>query len=168
MVKATPPDASRRFVLYPVPTGTYDLVVTASGRVTAVMTGVPVITTAYTFVNSETVPIAPAAAASAARSVTGVVNPASATVRVMQTLTGGPRIEVAWAPVDALNGSFGVTLPVSAPAKTIYTPNPTVLNFTADAAIAGRYQVEASSAGVVKSQDIDTNAVVPPLSFVFP
>lgn len=167
-VKATPPDATGRFVLYPVPAGTYDLVVTATGRVTAVMTGVPVVTTAYTYVNSETVPIAPAAAASAARSVTGTVNPATATVRALQTLTGGTRIEAAWAPVDALNGAFGFSLPVDPPVKTAYTLNPTVLNWTADTAVAGRYTVEANSAGVLKPLDINTSAVVPPLSFVFP
>ena len=74
-VKATPPDATGRFVLYPVPPGTYDLVVTAPGRVTAVMTGVPVLTTAYTYVNSAAVPIAPApaTAASTPRAVTGTV-----------------------------------------------------------------------------------------------
>ena len=167
-VKATPPDATGRFVLYPVPAGTYDLVVTATGRVTAVMTGVPVVTTAYTYVNRETLPIAPAAAASAARSVIGAVNPATATVRALQTLTGGTRIEVAWAPVDALSGAFSFALPVDAPAKTVYTLNPTVLNWTVDAAASGRYTVEANSASVLKTQDINATAAVPTLSFVFP
>lgn len=168
-VKATPPDpATGQFVLYPVPVGTYDLVVSSSGRVTAVMTGVPVVTTAYTYVNSASVPIAPAAAASAARAVTGTVAPATASARALQTLTGGTVIEAAYAPVDALSGAFSFLLPIDAPVKTAYVPNPTALNFTADTAVAGLYTVEANAAGVLKIQVIDTKAAVAPLSFSFP
>lgn len=172
-VKATPPDASGRFVLYPVPAGNYDLVVTASGRATAVMTGVPVVSTAATFVNSASVPIAPALAASALaasapRAVTGTVNPATAAVRALQAYAGGTLVEVAWAPVDALTGAFAFSLPVDALVKTAYAPNPVALNFSADAQAPGKYGIEANSAGVVQTQQIDANAVVPPLSFVFP
>jgi hypothetical protein len=164
-VKATVPDATGQFVLYPVPAGTYDLVVAASGHVTAVMTGVPVVTTAYTHVNSSTTPIAPAA--TAVRAVTGSVLPATATVRATQALTGGPKVEVAWAPVDALSGAFAFSLPVDAPVRTAYIENPTSLSFTADAAVAGKYTIEATSAGVIKTQAIDATAAVPALSFSF-
>ncbi len=167
-VKATPPDASGQFVLYPVPAGTYDLVVTAPGRVTAVMTGVPVVTTAYTYVNSAAVPIAPAAAASAARAVTGTVTPATATVRALQTLTGGTVLEVGWAPVDAGSGAFAFSLPVDAPVKTAYAPNPTVLNFVADLPRAGLYDIEANAAGALKKTPIDTKAPVAPLTISVP
>jgi Domain of unknown function (DUF4382) len=167
-VKATPPDATGQFVLYPVPAGTYDLVVTAPGRVTAVMTGVPVVNTAYTIVNSAAVPIAPAATASAPRAASGTVTPATATVRATQMLTGGPKVEVAWAPVDALNGSFTFALPMDAAVKTAYVPNPTTLNFVADAGVPGLYSIEATSAGVTKPLAIDTKAVVPPLVISFP
>ena len=94
-VKATLPDASGQFVLYPVPLGTYDLVVTSAGHVTAVMTGVPVISTGYTYVNSSALAITPQTAASAPRTVTGTVVPPTATVRALQGLTGGPTIESA-------------------------------------------------------------------------
>jgi hypothetical protein len=57
VIKATPPDATAQFALYPVPPGNYDLVVTSPGRVTAVITGVPVVTTACTHVGSESVRI---------------------------------------------------------------------------------------------------------------
>jgi hypothetical protein len=43
VVKATPPDATGKFVLFPVPAGTYDLVVTSKDRATAILTGVPVV-----------------------------------------------------------------------------------------------------------------------------
>jgi len=70
--------------------------------------------------------------------------------------------------VEALNGAFSVTLPVNASVKTAYALNPTALIWTADTAVAGRHTVEASSAGILRTQDIDTTAGVPPLSFIFP
>ena len=167
-VKATPPDASGQFVLYPVPVGTYDLVVTSAGHVTAVMTGVPVISTAYTYVNGSALAIAPPTAASAPRTVTGTVVPATATVRALQVLTGGPTIESSWAPVDAITGTFAASLPIQAPVRTAYATSPAALVFTPDAAVAGKYTIEATSAGVVKTVPVDVAASVPPLSFTFP
>ena len=167
-VKSTSPDATGQFVLYPVPAGTYDLVVTSSGHVTAVMTGVPVVLTAYTYVGSNTVAIAPPAAASAPRGVAGTVTPPSATVRALQTLTGGPTIEAAWGPVDALTGTFGFSLPIQAPVRTAYAANPAALVFAADAGAAGKYTIEAASAGAVKTRPINVDAAVAPLSFSFP
>lgn len=177
-VKATVPDPiTGRFVLYPVPVGTYDLVIGASGRVTSVMTGVPVVTTAYTYTNSEVLPMLPAAAASAPRTVSGAVAPpaaaASATVRALQSFTSGPTIEVAFAPVDADTGAFIFTLPVDAPQKATFsgvpgTQPPSVVMFIADPPRAGLYTVQASHAGTTLSQDIDAKAAVPPLTFGFP
>lgn len=167
-VKSTSPDATGQFVLYPVPAGTYDLVVTSSGHVTAVMTGVPVVLTAYTYVGSNTVAIAPPAAASAPRGVAGTVTPPSATVRALQTLTGGPTIEAAWGPVDALTGTFGFSLPIQAPVRTAYAANPAALVFAADAGAAGKYTIEAVSAGAVMTRPINVDAAVAPLSFSFP
>lgn len=165
-VKATVPDATGRFVLYPVPAGNYDLVVTAAGRVNAVMTGVPVTTTAFTNVNTASIPITPPAATT--RTVTGTVTPATATVRALQTLTGGPAVEVAWGPVDATTGAFTFTLPIEAPVKMAYVANPVALSFAPDAGAAGKYTLEAASAGVVKTQAIDVSAAVPAVAFTFP
>ena len=167
-VKSTVPDPTGQFVLYPVPAGTYDLVVTSPGRVTAVMTGVPVVTTAYTHVNSAAVPIAPASAASAPRVVSGTVTPSTATVRALQAFSGGPTVETAFAPVDADDGAFGFSLVIEAPAKTAYVANPPALNFMPDPTAAGKYTVQAASAGAVKTQAIDVNAPVPNVTFVFP
>ena len=164
--KATVPDSTGKFVLYPVPAGNYDLVVSAAGRVTAVMTGVPVTTTAFTTVNSTTLPIAPPAAT--LRSVTGSVTPASATVRATQALTGGPTVEVQWGAVDALSGAFAFSLPIEAPLKTSYVANPSALNFVADAGAAAKYTLEATSAGVTKTQAINVSAAVPAVTFTFP
>jgi len=165
-VKAAAPDATGKFVLYPVPVGTYDLVVTSSGHVTAVMTGVPVVSTAFTTLNSATIPISPPVATM--RSVTGTITPVTGTVRALQPLTGGPTVEVAWGAVDALSGAFSFSLPIEAPVKTAYVANPATLTFTPDATAAGKYTLEAASAGVVKTQAINASAVVPPVTFTFP
>ncbi len=165
-VKATVPDPTGRFVLYPVPAGAYDLVVTAAGRVSAVMTGVPVVATAFTNVNSALLPIT--LPLSASRAVTGTVTPATATVRALQALSGGPTVEVAWAPVDADTSAFGFSLPVDAPLKAAYVANPVALAFVADAAAAGKYTLQAASNGASKAVAIDAAAVVPPVVFTFP
>jgi len=165
-VKATAPDATGRFLLYPVPAGTYDLVVSAAGRVTATITGVPVVTAAPTTVNSAALPIAPGT--TTLRTVSGTVTPATATVRALLAHTGGPTIEVAWAPVDANSGAFGFALPIGAPVKTAYVANPTALAFQPDAGAAAKYGIEAASNGALKSQAIDAGAAVPALSFSFP
>lgn len=167
-VKATSPDANGQFVLYPVPAGTYDLVVTSTGHVTAVMTGVPVVLSAYTYVNSSAAAIAPPAAASAPRAVTGTVTPPTATVRALQTLTGGPTIEAAWAPVDAVTGAFPLSLPIQAPVRTVYAANPAALVFAPDTGAAGKYTIEAAAAGALKTLPINVTSPVPPLSFSFP
>ena len=167
-VKATSPDANGQFVLYPVPAGTYDLVVTSTGHLTAVMTGVPVVLSAYTYVNSSAAAIAPPAAASAPRAVTGTVTPPTATVRALQTLTGGPTIEAAWAPVDAVTGAFPLSLPIQAPVRTLYAANPAALVFAPDTGAAGKYTIEAAAAGALKTLPINVTSPVPPLSFSFP
>jgi len=164
-VKATAPAADGSFVLYPVPVGLYDLVVTSPGRATVVITGVPVITTAYTFVGSLAQAILPP---STMRTVGGRVTPASATVRALQSLTGGPTIEAAWAPVDADDGEFSFSLPMAAPVRAAYVAGPAVPVFTADTAATGRYTVEAAIPGAVKARTIDVTAPVPLLVFTLP
>lgn len=166
-VKETVPDPSGQFVLYPVPVGNYDLVVTAAGHVTAVMTGVPVVDTAYTYVGSPTLRIAPPAATM--RVVTGSVTPSTASVRALQHLTGGPTVEIAWTAADADTGGFGFALPIEAPIRTAYAaPLPTAYAFVADAGAAAKYTLEAESAGALETQAIDVTAPVPPVTFVFP
>ena len=167
-IKATVPDASGTFVLYPVPVGTYDLVVGAAGRVTAVMTGVPVVATSITTVNSTSFAFLPQSSSST--TVTGTVTPTTATVRALQTLTGGPTVEVAWASVDADTGLFETVLPDAAPASTAYVANATTAYaFTPDAAIAGLYTLQASLDGSPpQSQSIDTGTLPPSILFSFP
>ena len=168
VAKATVPDPTGRFLLYPVPAGEYELVITAQGRVTAVMTGVPVDTVAATEVSTAGEPISPARSHSGTTKVTGTVSPATATVRALQTLEQGQAVEVANAPVNARSGAFGVVLPVDAPQRAVYVASPEAIRWTDVSAAAGLYTFEARSAGSAKSQDVDVRAEVPPLGFSFP
>jgi hypothetical protein len=164
-VKATFPDATGRFVLYPVPAGSYELVVTAPARATTVITGVPVVQVTPTVIGSTSLRIAPAA--SAMRQVTGSVSPETAGIRVAQILGGGPTIEVAAPGVDADTGLFAVNLPTGAPQRASYGPAPFV--FVPDNPVAGRYTFEANHLGVIKTVPVDaTVPVVPPVNFIFP
>jgi len=179
-VKATVPDPlSGSFVLFPVPVGEYDLVVTAPGHATAVMTGVPVTA------NTDTVVAAPGqridTPISDMRAVGGTVNPADADIRALQTLANGPTVEVAWSAVDGDSGTFAFSLPVGASVRASYlnivpllaSPLRPPLVFVPELPPPGRYTVEARSGAAVKPQAIDLldpapPASFPPLSFVFP
>lgn len=151
--RATVPDANGRFMLSPMPAaGTYDLVITAAGRVTAVMTGVPVTTTALTKINLATAPIdlAPGLpTAKASGSVkTSAVPPTipDATVRAMQTV-GPALVEVAAQRVDADSGNFEFVLPTVAPGHVAYSAAATTINFAPQVAAAGQYTLEAVVSG---------------------
>ncbi|MEJ8810221.1 DUF4382 domain-containing protein [Variovorax ureilyticus] len=165
-VKSSIPDSLGRFALFPVPTGNFDLVVTSADRATAVITAVPVSATAVTSVGSESVRINPPG--TSMRSVLGTVNPASATVRALQNLTGGPAIEVASPPVDASSGGFGMNLPIGAPVRAPFVANASSFGFSADAAVAGLYTVQANSNGNLQNTAVNANNPVPPLSFNLP
>lgn len=168
VIKATPPDATTgQFVLFPVPVGTYNLVVTAPGYVTGVITGVPVATT--TNVGSNSVPIAldstSSRNAAGTVSVGGSVIDTDASVRVLQTLATPTSItvEVAGKPVDADTGGFTFPLPIGAPVRTTYADfSAYVANtslpipFTSDAAAAAKYTLEAEAPGpVIDTEEID-------------
>jgi sucrose-6-phosphate hydrolase SacC (GH32 family) len=102
------------------------------------------------------------------RAVSGTVNPSDANVRVLQTLTGGKTIETAWAPVDASTGAFSFELAVQATVRTAYSANAASTTFVADSPSAGRYTIEASSAGTVRALAVDTNAAVAPVTVTVP
>ena len=169
-VRATPPDATGRFTLYPVPSGNYDLVITAAGRVNAVMTGVPVSATTSTVIGSDAArintPPSPSFAAS------GTITPAGngGTVRATQTLTSGPTIEVAYVNAEALSGVYSMTLPAAAPAKVPYAAGATTFTFTDTTADAGKYRLEASATvgtAVVTTPAIDITPATAINNFAF-
>jgi hypothetical protein len=154
-VKSTPPEAvTGRFVLYPVPAGTYDLVIVAPGRVNAVMTGVPVVTTAFTNVNGASAPLAtpPSGSSFAAKGTvrlnTNVVD-TGGLVRALQPVVSGPTIQAGAANADATTGAYSVMLPASAPAMVAYSASAASYSFASAASGAGAYTLSATATGVV-------------------
>lgn len=161
-VKSTPPDATGKFTLYPVPAGSYDLVVAANGRATATLTGVPVTAAAVTTVNASTAPIDPPA--SPMRTASGTVvmatTPIDATLHLSKAYTGGPTVEVAALPADAVSGAFTLAVPSGAPVKAAYVAGATTLAFTPDAAVpTGKYSLQAVGGGSVKTQALDLSTL---------
>jgi len=181
IVRATVPDSDGKFFLAHLPAGTdvtYNVVLTADGHATAVISKVPVpTTTSITAVSTSGAPIPvvtpPTLEASATHSISGTVtlNPLSPTdetvlVAAQQTLGSVPPLtvvtvksQVAVSEVDSLgnptgNYPYALTLPIEAPSLGPYaTPLPIV--FTKQpASVAGNYTVQASAIGYV-TQSVD-------------
>jgi hypothetical protein len=159
-VRATPTDATGKFVLYPVPAGSYDLVITAAGRANTVVTGVPVSTTAHTNIGSDTTRLVPPLSAASAI-VSGTVKLAGATantegsVRALQVLTGGPTVEVGYANADSASGAYSMSLPLAAPVATPYVAAAATFPWAGVPADAGKYRFEARAMGAApKTQDL--------------
>jgi hypothetical protein len=176
-LRATPPDATGRFTLYPVPVGNYDLVITAAGRVNAVMTGVPVASDVTTVIGSDAARIntplsASSFAASGTIKVNGSLTNTEGAVRALQALTGGPTIEAGTALADADTGVYSLLLPAGAPARLTYAAGAASFPFLADAADAGKYKLEprATVAGVVVVKPAVDIVLAAPVAtdFVFP
>jgi hypothetical protein len=173
VVRATTADRTTgRFVLYPVPVDTYDLVVKAPGRVIAVMTGVPVVAAAPTQVSGETSRISPSAAtmrAVAATVATGST-PVDGTLKVQKVLAGGGTVEVAGGPVDSTDGTFTEALPAEAASKAAYASAPASAAFATDTSVpTGGYTLTASSGTVTKPPVVvDITTADSSTAFTFP
>lgn len=155
IVKATVPDSTGKFLLQPVAPGNYTLVMAASGRTSAVVTGVPVVAETVTPVASAASPIALAASASA--SATGTA-PADTLVRALQSLAGNT-VEIDGQYVDSVTGAYAFSLPVNAPLVAAYAAAPAPLVFAANTQAAARYTLRASRLGFA-----DNDAVLPVLA----
>jgi hypothetical protein len=171
VARATVTDAQGRFLLSPVPAGNYDLVIAAEGRVTLVMTGVPVSDVGRTTINPSSTPIA--LTNSDMRSVSGVVSTSGsaevpdAMVRALQTVNG-QTIEWTARPVDADTGGYLFSLPVAAPAFTAYDVAATSYSFTPDAGAAARYTVQARVPGQDNQEaEVDLSSADQTADFVF-
>jgi len=171
VARATVPDSAGKFLLSPVPAGTYDLVIRASGRAIAVITSVPVTTSSKTIVNASAAPIDPPTStfrtASGIVTTTGTTTIPSATMRAMQAV-GTPMIEAIARPVDAVTGAYSFSLPVAAPVKTAYAAGATTLAFAPEPAVAAKYSLEArvpTKATQSASVDLTSADVVTPFVF---
>jgi hypothetical protein len=127
----------------------YDVVITADGHATAVITGVPVLsTTSTTTVSTSATPITLPTSTMGSISGTVILNPLNSDViafaAALQTFTPGLTVTVKSQAVDLL-GAYSLTLPIAAPLIASYG----TATFTAQPSIAGIYTVEASATGYV-------------------
>lgn len=142
------------FLLSRLPPGNYDVVVTADGHATEVITSVPIAgITSVVNLNSSTTPILLPVSATHAVSGTATLSPASTTevayVAAKQTLGAAPIVLVDFVAADDSTsppGAYTLTLPIGAPLLGQYaTPLPIAL--TAQSGVAGHYSMEASASG---------------------
>lgn len=174
VMRATLPDATGRFVLYPVPEGSYDLVIAAPGRAHAVITGVPVVAAAPTTVSTDAARLAiPAAAAShdvkGAITRNGEETAIEAIVRATQALTGGPTIEVGVTAALTDGGSYRLTLPAAKPVKAAYAGGAVNYSFSGADADAGKYTLTATMTGVASAKMAHVTLAAPTtVNFAFP
>lgn len=172
--RTTSPEASGRFVLYPVPVGTYDLVITASGHANAALTGVPASSTVSTVIGSDSARIlTPLSATShtalGSVSLNGSVAATDGAVMATQAFASGTRIEVGFASADALSGSYSLSLPTAPPAYLAYSAGATSFVFNDEAANAGLYRLEANVPSLAaKTADVDLGSGNVTTDFVFP
>ena len=154
-LKSTTADAQGRFVLWPVGTGTYDVVITAPLYATAVLEDV-IVGSGVNAISAPATPLTPALAAPApAASLSGKVTVTGATdvyatTRALQYLgvkkIDTKAIEVAATPT-ALDGTYAFTLPTAAPGRATWALGVTSYTFTAFNDAAGLYHVEALADG---------------------
>lgn len=171
-VRSTVPMADGRFVLYPVPAGNYDLVVSAEGRVTAVMTGVPISESSRTFATPAGTAIDPPAGtprvATGTVSVTGSTTVPVASVRATQAVST-TRVERIARSADADTGNYALPLVAGSPVFTAYNAAASALSFAADASQAGKFRLEASTEGKSPiTADIDVTDADKATPLVFP
>jgi hypothetical protein len=170
IVRATNPDANGRFVLYPAPVGTYDVVISALGSVPAVITGVPVSVAASTDINTAATPIQLPASTSHTISVTinGTNPPVDARVMIVKRYTGGPDATIAGATARANSGAQLYTVPTGAAIRAPYVANVQPVFTPDNNPPTGRYTVTATAGGVTKTADVDATMSDPAVSFTIP
>ncbi len=131
----------------------------ANGRGTGIVRSVPVVVSGSTAVSTAALPIT--LPSSVFRTVSGAVTPASAlaTIRALQS-TGGGTFEIASTAAASDTGAYSLfptqaALPAGTPVVGTYqTTLPIPL--TADAAAAGKYGIQATSAsGTVSTQQVN-------------
>ncbi|OGQ99868.1 MAG: hypothetical protein A2511_15820 [Deltaproteobacteria bacterium RIFOXYD12_FULL_50_9] len=138
------------FFLARLDLGSYDIVLTADGRTTMLIAGVPISSSTSTALVSTA--ISPLTLpTSVTRNISGtiILNPTSSTevpvVNAMQMI-GGMTATVKYQSAD---GIYGLTLPIAAPLLGSYGNGtlPISLSTLATSTDAGQYTVEASAAG---------------------
>lgn len=155
IVQSTAANATTgEFTIARIPPGNYDVVFTADGHATAVITSVPVATTtSMVNVGNSTTPIILPISATHNINGTAILAPANSTevayVAAKQSVGTGPIVTVkSVAASDASTptlGAYTLTLPAEAPQLGSYGALPIVLG--AQSGVAGVYTLEATASG---------------------
>lgn len=162
VVRSTVPNAEGKFYISHLAPNSYDVVISADGHATAVVSGVPVAsTTSTTVISTKAEPITLTTSESNTISGTITLNPPSPTAVAIasakQTFPAGPTVTVQAQTVDLLSNAYTLTLPTAAPLLGAYGSGTLPLTLTAQNALAGLYSVEAAAPGYqtqVFSKDI--------------
>lgn len=174
IVRSTTPDPTTgKFVLARLDPGNYDVVITANGYATSVITGVDVATASSVVdVSGSGNPIGLTSTlpTPGTGSIWGKVYPlpplsndVTAYVAAQQqlTLANAPTITVQTQAADPVTGAYTLTLPLAPPEVVAYPSpppvTPTTLTFSSDTAVAGQYQVQASAEGYTTSASTSEN-----------
>lgn len=160
IVQSTAPNASTgEFLLSRLAPGNYDVVITADGHATAVISAVPIMSsTSVVNISSSGTPITMPVSASHIASGAAALSPADTTVVVYvaakQTLMAAPTVTVQNTAADDTSmppGAYLLNLPVAVPLLGQYmTPLPIML--AAQSAVAGQYTLEATATGYQTQQ----------------
>lgn len=168
VVKATVADANGNFTLSPIEqsstAGPVDVVVVpgaANARGTGIVRSVPVVAGGSTAISTAAAPMT--LPSSTYRRVSGTVTPATAeaTLRALQLVSGG-NFEIAATAAATDTGAYSLfatepALPVAAPVIGTYQAT-LPIPLSPDGAAAGKYSVQATSAGgAVVTQQVDVN-----------
>ncbi|HEY3633917.1 MAG TPA: DUF4382 domain-containing protein [Caldimonas sp.] len=171
IVRSTVPDSSGKFVLYPVPAGTYNLVISEPSRVVTLVTSVLVANSTSTTINTSAAPIDPPLGNphTASGTVTTGTTPVDARVVVIKRYLGGPDVVFAGAPADASTGALIYTVPAAAAIRaTNLLGSP--LGFSNDTTSpSGLFTIAVTAGGTTKTMDVDATSGNPvPVTFTFP
>lgn len=153
VIKASIPDSTGKFSLSPIGAGSYDVVVTADGRASNIIAGVPVTAKGSTAISTAASPLVSVASASANLSGTVLPVVAEGEIKVSQTVAGGPTVLIASKLATFNTGAYAMVLPSAPPMAGKYGTGNLPVVLVGDLTAAGKYNVEASAAGY-KSQTV--------------
>jgi hypothetical protein len=151
IVKTTVPDSAGKFTLSPISAGNYDVVVTADGRASNVIGGVPVVAKGSTAISTTGSPLILPVSTTA--NLSGTILPATADgeIKASQSMAGGPTVVIASKVATFNTGAYAMVLSSAPPMSGKYGSGNLPIVLLGDLTAAGKYSIEASAAGY-KSQ----------------
>jgi len=171
IIQTTAPRSDGYFLLARLAPGNYDVVFTADGRATAVITGVPVASeTDIVEVSISGTPTALPTSAMQEVDGTATLDPASTgtdvSVAARQTFGASPTLTVKSTTADeTAGGAYALVLPSGTPQLAAHGALPIV--FTPQPGLAGLYAVQASATGyATQSANVNISAADATQNFV--